>query len=137
MVFPGDIIWYFLIFLVWCKLKKTRAGDACIADDDDGGVVGGGGGDDDDDDDVDDNDNDDDDDDDDNDDAVLVGVGFEEVDLHTLPESTAPKGKLLLLLLQSTVTLLLLQSIVTLLHCNTTAVTLHTVTVHCNTALQH
>ena len=50
---------------------------------------------------------DDDYDDDDNDGAVLVGVGFEEVDLHTLPESTAPKGKLLLLLLQSTVTLLL------------------------------
>ena len=104
MVFPGDIIWYFLIFLVLVQVeKKTRAGDACIAD---------GGGDDDDDDDVDDDVDGDD------NGAVLVGVGFEEVDLHTLPKSTAPKGKLLLQLQSTvthcTVTLLQLQSTVLL-----------------------
>ena len=81
MVFPGDIIWYFLIFLVWCKLKKTRAGDACIADDDDGGDCGDGDG----------------------DGAVLVGVGFDGLEMHTLPQSTAPKGRLHSTLTNSTV----------------------------------
>ena len=92
-VFPGDIIWYFLIMLalvekyscLWCKLNKAGRHIWCWwrchhyhrHDGNDG-----------DDNDDDDKDDDDDDDDNDDDDAVLVGVGFEVVrdahkDAHT------------------------------------------------------
>ena len=72
-------------------------------------------------------DDDSEDDDGDDDSAVLVGVGFEVLEMHTLPQSTAPKGRL-----HCTVTNYIVIQCTVTLHCTAT---LYFNTLQCKTAL--